>query len=94
MSVERKQFVVGMGVVVFLCASLLYFSVLGKRAEAREAQKDAQNQEVAPYKVSELPAEPGVFKLVHQGCEIFVVHDNRSWHKENSVGIALGRGCK
>jgi hypothetical protein len=51
-------------------------------------------QEVAPYKVTDIPQEGGLklYKLVHQGCELFVLHQYNG--HDDSIALATGRGCK
>ena len=56
-------------------------------------------QEVAPYEFAHIPVEfhtidVKVYKVVHQGCEIFVATNSAMGHEAASVAIATGRGCK
>lgn len=54
--------------------------------EAQDKQSD-----VAPYLVSNGIQNADVYKLVHQGCELFVVVGHGApW----TVAVATGRGCK
>jgi hypothetical protein len=56
-------------------------------------------QEVAPYEFAHIPVEfhavdVKVYKVVHQGCEIFVATNGAMGHEAASIAIATGRGCK
>ena len=74
-------------VTICICALVI--------AEKVHAQTKLEQQEVAPYEFAELPDANNVkvYKLVHQGCEIFVVY-HKEWKYADTVGIATGRGCK
>lgn len=58
----------------------------------------AQDQlEVAPYQFATIPVEMfskdvKVYKVVHQGCELFV--SVTTGVRDNHSSIATGRGCK
>jgi hypothetical protein len=56
-------------------------------------------QDVAPYEFAHIPVEfhavdVKVYKMVHQGCEIFVTTNSAMGHEAASIAIATGRGCK
>jgi hypothetical protein len=57
------------------------------------------NQEVPAYKISDLPKEDGIYKLVHHGCALYIVREHHSdgdWQHPTSAGVSVttGEGCK
>jgi hypothetical protein len=60
----------------------------------------SQGQEVKPYVVAELPNGSKLYKLVHQGCELFYVagsvgHTGELMKEWNTpVALTTGRGCR
>jgi hypothetical protein len=64
-----------------------------RRVEDRRAEdQPVDTKKVAPYIVAEFGNHKfiQVWKLVDQGCEIYIVHTLAS---SNNSAIALGRGC-
>ncbi len=79
--------------VIVIVGSFGFFIFKDYRFRSVEAQSP---QEVAPYLFA-TAGETKVFKLVHQGCELFVA-ENIHWqaNRSDSVGVSItaGRGCK
>lgn len=91
---ETERLMRKLALVVLVAAVLMNAFVMWSQKGQAKAQAP---QTVAPYKVADLPNAEGVFKLVHQGCEIFVVRQYVTQVNHGdmvSVGIATGRGCK
>jgi len=74
---------------LFLCCAL-YWRI------DHPVQAQSQ-QEVSPYVFATTPDGTQVFKMVHQGCELFVAERHKVEIKYGdavSVSITTGRGCK
>jgi hypothetical protein len=81
--------------VAFFVAGGLLTLALGSQ---RRVQAQAQ-QEVEPYEFAHIPVpfhtvDVKVYKMVHQGCEIYVTTNSAMGHEAASIAIATGRGCK
>jgi hypothetical protein len=76
-----------------------FLIVLGVVAASRISEAQSP-QEIKPYQVGEVGVpfhmQPvTIYKLVHQGCEVFIaVNGTISGKEAASVAIATGRGCK
>lgn len=81
-----------------LIAALLL--ILGGLAMDKAAQAQAQTQQdVKPYEFAAIPVpfhtvDVKVYKMVHQGCEIYITTNSAMGHEAASIAIATGRGCK
>lgn len=56
-------------------------------------------QDIPPYEFAHIPVEfhavdVKVYKVVHQGCELFVATNGAMGHEAASIAITTGRGCK
>lgn len=67
-------------IIMFLCAYC--------DGPSTEAQAPS---EVKPYAFADIPGGE-VYKLVHEGCELYIVLD--SAYNNPSVSITTGHGCK
>lgn len=47
------------------------------------------DRDVDIYKISDRPTAPGIYKMVYQGCEIFLAKS-----ADAPMSLALGRGCR
>lgn len=78
-----------MGIVLLL----IIVTLIGAIAIVARAQSSA---EVAPYEVGDIKTpligHVAVYKVAHQGCELFVVIGNGI--HEYTTAITTGRGCK
>jgi len=72
--------------LAILVVILGWFLLLDRKTSA------APQQEVLPYKVAQT-GNVQVWKLVHQGCEIFIAETPWNQH-DDSLAIATGRGCR
>ena len=79
--------------VVVLVEVLLVVVLIFATHKAVKAQ---EVKEVKPYAFAELPNGTHVYKLVHEGCELYVAQNYVGQiNHADSVGIAIttGRGC-
>lgn len=56
-------------------------------------------QEVQPYEFAHVPVafhdvDVKVYKMVHEGCEIYIATNSAVAYQAASLAIATGRGCK
>ena len=77
-----------------IAAELLFGASLVLRSTKAEGSQD-----VAPYEFAHIPVQfhavdVKVYKVVHQGCEIYVATNSAMGHEAASIAIATGRGCK
>ena len=54
---------------------------------------DVEQKEVAPYVFAKPLDNVTIYKMVHEGCEIYMSYTHVATYSDNS-SIALGRGCK
>lgn len=87
MSDSTKQ-LLWRGLILVLVGTAVWLSAKKAKAET--------TQEVAPYLVG-TAGSTKVYKLVHQGCEIFVAENYQFQMNHGdavAAGIATGRGCQ
>ena len=78
-------------------AALLVASLIMAYQRVNQLTVHAQsNQEIALYKIAEIPS-PGIYKMVHHGCAIYVAKDYHQEYKYSdsiTLSITTGEGCK
>lgn len=83
---------------IFVVVATIALIILVIAAERGIEKSEAQSpKDIAPYKIAELPEGSVVYKLVHQGCELFVVeryHVELKYGNAVAASITTGRGCK
>jgi hypothetical protein len=88
--VRNKRNFVAVVVMLLAIAALLTLQ-WAKRTHADDSPK-----EVKPYLVGETPGATKIYKLVHQGCEIFIAENFPIQFQPTAVSVSIttGRGCK
>lgn len=83
-------------VILFIFALIVAGAFFVNEHQLRTVEAQSP-QEVAPYVFATTPDGTNVFKMVHQGCELFLAERHKSEIKYGdavSVSITTGRGCK
>lgn len=79
---------------VLMLVGVLFTAILAEHYIERVEAQESSPKEIAPYKFAELPHGSEVYKIVHQGCELFVVENYTMSHGAVTAAITTGRGCK
>jgi hypothetical protein len=72
-------------IVLFIVVDLI--TTVGRELRAQEMTRD-----VPPYEIGRVGSTGRVFKMVYQGCELFIV-EGHVYGSDTAYAIATGRGC-
>lgn len=65
--------------------------VMGTLCFYKAVNAQEPKREIQPYAFADVEENVRVYKVVHEGCELYIVVNNNG---HDSVGITTGRGCK
>ena len=85
--------------MVELAVATLCIGILARKLYTHQLPVKAQNKEdnVLPYLITPLGKDVmhvEVYKMVHEGCELYIAQTKVSVNGASTVAITTGRGCK